>query len=119
MTTKVGKLEKVLDISNRITSDFSGFHAVDTLSRRLAAITSFDKLAMHAIGKSKVTDAVLKRYRNIGFSDDELQAVFKNIREKLSSSLLESFSIKSSKYIYSPIMTFKLEINVFNKSPWI
>ena len=36
---------------------------------------------MHAIGKSKVTDAVLKRYRNIGFSDDELQAVFKNIRE--------------------------------------
>ena len=81
MTTKVGKLEKVLDISNRITSDFSGFHAVDTLSRRLAAITSFDKLAMHAIGKSKVTDAVLKRYRNIGFSDDELQAVFKNIRE--------------------------------------
>jgi hypothetical protein len=81
MTTKIGKLEKVLDISNRITSDFSGFHAVDTLSRRLAAITSFDKLAMHAIGKSKVTDAVLKRYRNIGFSDDELQAVFKNIRE--------------------------------------
>ena len=80
-TTRVGKVEKTLDIASRITADFSGFHAVDTLSRRLAAITSFDKLAMHAIGKSKVDDAVLKRYRNIGFSDDELQAVFKNIRE--------------------------------------
>jgi len=87
MTTKVGKVEKVLDISNRITSDFSGFHAVDTLSRRLAAITAFDKLAMHATGKLKVTDAVLKRYRNIGFDDDELQAVFKNIRE--NSSFIE------------------------------
>jgi hypothetical protein len=31
--------------------------------------------------KQKLLDAVLKRYRNIGFSDDELQAVFKNIRE--------------------------------------
>jgi hypothetical protein len=80
-TTRVGKVEKTLDIASRITADFSGFHAVDTLSRRLAAITAFDKLAMHATGKAKVTDAVLKRYRNIGFSDDELQAVFKNIRE--------------------------------------
>jgi hypothetical protein len=80
-TTRVGKVEKTLDIASRITADFSGFHAVDTLSRRLAAITAFDKLAMHATRKAKVTDAVLKRYRNIGFSDDELQAVFKNIRE--------------------------------------
>jgi hypothetical protein len=80
-TTRVGKIEKTLDIASRITADFSGFYAIDTLSRRLAAITSFDKLAMHATGKAKVTDAVLKRYRNIGFSDDELQAVFKNIRE--------------------------------------
>lgn len=81
ITTKVGKIEKTLDIGSRITADFSGFHAVDTLSRRLAAITAFDKLAMHAIGKAKVTEAVLKRYRNIGFSNEELQAVFKNIRE--------------------------------------
>jgi len=80
-TTRVGKVEKTLDIASRITADFSGFHAVDTLSRRLAAITSFDKLAMHATGKYKVTEGVLNRYRNIGFSDDELQAVFKNIRE--------------------------------------
>ena len=80
-TTRVGKVEKTLDIASRITADFSGFHAVDTLSRRLAAITSFDKLAMHATGKYKVTEDVLNRYRNIGFSDDELQAVFKNIRE--------------------------------------
>jgi hypothetical protein len=80
-TTRVGKVEKTLDIASRITADFSGFHAVDTLSRRLAAITAFDKLAMHATGKYKVTESVLNRYRNIGFSDDELQAVFKNIRE--------------------------------------
>jgi hypothetical protein len=80
-TTRVGKVEKTLDIASRITADFSGFHAVDTLSRRLAAITAFDKLAMHATGKYKVTKGVLNRYRNIGFSDDELQAVFKNIRE--------------------------------------
>jgi len=80
-TTRVGKIEKTLDIASRITADFSGFHAIDTLSRRLAAITAFDKLAMHATGKAKVTKDVLNRYRNIGFSDDELQAVFKNIRE--------------------------------------
>jgi len=81
ITTKVGKLEKTLDIGSRITSDFSGFHAIDTMSRRLAAITSFDKLAMLATGRLKLTDALLKRYRNIGFSDSELQDVFKNIRE--------------------------------------
>jgi len=81
MTTKVGKIEKTLDIGARITSDFSGFHAIDMMSRRLAAITSFDKLAMHATGKAKVTNSVLKRYRNIGFSDSELQGVFKNIRD--------------------------------------
>ncbi len=81
VTTKIGKIEKTLDIGSRITADFSGFHLVDTLSRRLAAITSFDKLAMHATGKLKVTESVLKRYRNIGFSDEELQAVFKKIRE--------------------------------------
>ncbi len=51
------------------------------MSRRLAAITSFDKLAMHATGKAKVTNSVLKRYRNIGFSDSELQGVFKSIRD--------------------------------------
>jgi len=81
MTTKVGKIEKTLDIGARITSDFSGFHAIDMMSRRLAAITSFDKLAMHATGKAKVTNSVLKRYRNIGFSDSELQGVFKSIRD--------------------------------------
>jgi hypothetical protein len=81
MTTKVGRTEKVLDIGSRITSDFSGFHAIDTMSRRLAAITSFDKLAQYATGKLKVTEAVLKRYRNIGFSDSELQGVFKSIRD--------------------------------------
>jgi hypothetical protein len=80
-TTRIGKIEKTLDIASRITADFSGFHAVDTLSRRLASITAFDKLAMHATGKSKVTEAVLNRYRNIGFSNEELEAVFKNIRE--------------------------------------
>jgi len=80
-TARIGKIEKTLDIASRITADFSGFHAVDTLSRRLAAITAFDKLAMHAIGKSKVTDTVLKRYRNIGFSDSELQSVFNYIKK--------------------------------------
>ena len=84
MTTKVGRVEKTLDVATRITSDFSGFHAVDTLSRRLATITSFDKLARHATGKLKLTTSDIKRYRNIGFSDEELQAVFKNIREKSS-----------------------------------
>ena len=81
MTTNIGRTEKVLDIGSRITSDFSGFHAIDTMSRRLAAITSFDKLAQYATGKLKVTESVLKRYRNIGFSDSELQGVFKSIRD--------------------------------------
>ena len=84
MTSKVGKIEKTLDVATRITSDFSGFHVVDTLSRRLAAITSFDKLARHATGKLKLSPADIKRYRNIGFSDEELQAVFRNIKEKSS-----------------------------------
>ena len=84
MTTKVGRVEKTLDVATRITSDFSGFHAVDTLSRRLATITSFDKLSRHATGKLKLTASDIKRYKNIGFSDEELQAVFKNIREKSS-----------------------------------
>ena len=65
MTSKVGKIEKTLDVATRITSDFSGFHVVDTLSRRLAAITSFDKLARHATGKLKLSPADIKRYRNI------------------------------------------------------
>ena len=87
MTSKVGKIEKTLDVATRITSDFSGFHAVDTLSRRLAAITSFDKLARHATGKLKLSSADIKRYRNIGFSDEELQSVFRNIKE--NSSFIE------------------------------
>lgn len=82
MTNKVGRAEKYLDVATRITSDFSGFHAVDTLSRRLAAITSFDKLARFATGKLKLSASDIKRYKNIGFSEEELQAVFKNIREK-------------------------------------
>ena len=81
MTTKVGKIEKTLDVATRITSDFSGFHAVDTLSRRLAAITSFDKLARHATGKLKLKPRDIKRYKNIGFSEKELEDVFKNIRK--------------------------------------
>ena len=81
VTTKVGKIEKTLDVAARVTSDFSGFHAVDMASRRLAAITSFDKLAMYATGRLKLTDAALKRYRNIGFSDSELQGVFESIRK--------------------------------------
>jgi len=80
-TSTVGRAEKILDVASRITSDASGFHLVDMMSRRLAAITSFDKLAMHATGKLKVTDKVLKRYRNIGFSDSELQGVFQSIRD--------------------------------------
>ena len=87
MTSKVGKIEKTLDVATKITSDFSGFHAVDTLSRRLAAITSFDKLARHATGKLKLSSADIKRYRNIGFSDEELQSVFRNIKE--NSSFIE------------------------------
>ena len=65
MTSKVGKIEKTLDVATRITSDFSGFHAVDTLSRRLATITSFDKLARHATGKRSEERRVGKecRYR--------------------------------------------------------
>ena len=81
VTTKVGKIEKTLDVAARVTSDFSGFHAVDMASRRLAAITSFDKLAMYATGRLKLTDAALKRYRNIGFSDSELQGVFESIKK--------------------------------------
>nr|BAR37665.1 putative internal virion protein [uncultured Mediterranean phage uvMED] len=81
VTTKVGKIEKTLDVAARVTSDFSGFHAVDMASRRLAAITSFDKLAMYATGRLKLTDAALKRYRNIGFSDSELQGVFQSIKK--------------------------------------
>jgi len=81
MTTKIGRTEKVLDIGSRITSDFSGFHAIDTMSRRLAAITSFDKLAMYATGKLKLDKAALKRYRNIGFSDSELQGVLESIKK--------------------------------------
>ena len=81
VTTKVGKIEKTLDIAARVTSDFSGFHAVDMASRRLAAITSFDKLAMYATGKLKLDKAALKRYRNIGFSDSELQGVFESIKK--------------------------------------
>ena len=84
MTTKVGKIEKTLDVATKITSDFSGFHAVDTFSRRMAAISSFDKLARFATGEIKLKPSDIKRYRNIGFSDDELQAVFKNIRENSS-----------------------------------
>ena len=81
MTTNIGRTEKVLDIGSRITSDFSGFHAIDTMSRRLAAITSFDKLAMYATGKLKLDKAALKRYRNIGFSDSELQGVLESIKK--------------------------------------
>ncbi len=84
MTTKVGKVEKTLDVATRITSDFSGFHAVDTLSRRLATITSFDKLARHATGKLKLKPSDIKRYKNIGFSEEELEAVFSNIRKNSS-----------------------------------
>jgi hypothetical protein len=84
MTTKVGKIEKTLDVATRITSDFSGFHAVDTLSRRLAAITSFDKLARHATGKLKLKPRDIKRYKNIGFSEEELQDVFRNIKKNSS-----------------------------------
>ena len=67
----------------RITSDFSGFHLVDTLSRRLAAITSFDKLARHATGKLKLKPRDIKRYKNIGFSEKELEDVFRNIKLKI------------------------------------
>tara|TARA_R100000700_G_scaffold14725_1_gene20680 strand:+ start:1550 stop:4831 length:3282 start_codon:yes stop_codon:yes gene_type:complete len=84
MTTKVGKIEKTLDVATRITSDFSGFHLVDTLSRRLAAITSFDKLARHATGKLKLKPRDIKRYKNIGFSEKELEDVFRNIRKNSS-----------------------------------
>jgi hypothetical protein len=82
VTTSVGKIEKTLDIASRITSDFSGFHIVDTLSRRLATISSFDKLARHAFGDLKLTASDIARYKNIGFTDADLQSVLKNIREK-------------------------------------
>jgi hypothetical protein len=84
VTTSVGKIEKTLDVASRITSDFSGFHIIDTLSRRLATISSFDKLARHAFGELKLTASDLARYRNIGFTDADLQSVLKNIREKSS-----------------------------------
>lgn len=84
VTTSVGKIEKTLDIASRITSDFSGFHIVDTLSRRLATISSFDKLARHAMGDLKLTASDIARYKNIGFTDADLQSVLKNIREKSS-----------------------------------
>ena len=84
VTTSVGKIEKTLDIASRITSDFSGFHIVDTLSRRLATISSFDKLARHAFGDLKLKADDIARYKNIGFTDEDLQAVLKNIREKSS-----------------------------------
>jgi hypothetical protein len=84
LTTSVGKIEKTLDIATRITSDFSGFHVIDSLSRRLATISSFDKLARHAVGQLKLTASDIARYKNIGFTDADLQAVLKNIREKSS-----------------------------------
>lgn len=84
LTTSVGKIEKTLDIATRITSDFSGFHVIDSLSRRLATISSFDKLARHAVGQLKLTSSDIARYKNIGFTDADLQAVLKNIREKSS-----------------------------------
>jgi len=84
VTTSVGKIEKTLDIASRITSDFSGFHIVDSLSRRLATISSFDKLARHAFGDLKLTASDIARYKNIGFTDIDLQSVLKNIREKSS-----------------------------------
>jgi len=97
MTTKVGKIEKTLDVATRITSDFSGFHAVDTLSRRLAAITSFDKLARHATGKLKLKPRDIKRYKNIGFSEKELEDVFKNIRK--NSTFIEGAVIVTGKHL--------------------
>lgn len=84
LTTSVGKIEKTLDIATRITSDFSGFHIVDSLSRRLATISSFDKLARHATGQLKLTKSDMARYRNIGFTDADLQSVLKNIKENSS-----------------------------------
>lgn len=83
-TTSVGKIEKTLDIATRITSDFSGFHVVDTFSRRLATVSAFDKLARHAVGELKLSASDIARYKNIGFTDADLQAVLKNIREKSS-----------------------------------
>ena len=101
VTTKIGKIEKTLDVAARVTSDFSGFHAVDMASRRLAAITSFDKLAMYATGKLKLDKAALKRYRNIGFSDSELQGVFESIKKNatfieggLTGRKIRRFNIK-------------------------
>jgi len=83
-TTSIGKVEKTLDVATRITSDFSGFHIIDTFSRRLATVSAFDKLARHAVGELKLTASDIARYKNIGFTDADLQAVLKNIREKSS-----------------------------------
>jgi hypothetical protein len=81
INTKIGKGEKILDVFGRITSDVSGFHLVDTLSRRLATSIAFNKLAKHATGELKLKPKDIKRYKNIGFTDDELEDVFINIRK--------------------------------------
>ena len=83
-SSRVGTFEKIADIGSRITTDASGFHLVDAFSRRLATVISFNKLARHATGELKLEAKDIRRYKNIGFTDDDLQAVFKSIREKSS-----------------------------------
>jgi len=80
-TSKLAKGEKVLDAFGKITSDVSFFHTVDTLSRRLATSISFNKLAKFATGKQKLKKRDINRYRNIGFTDEDLEKVFSKIRK--------------------------------------
>ncbi len=53
------------------------FHAVDTMSRRLAAITSFDKLAMYATGKLKLSSADIKDIEILGLAIASYKVYFK------------------------------------------
>ena len=80
-TSKIAGAEKLFNAAGKVTSDVSGFHLVDTLSRRLATSISFNKLAKFATGKEKLKQRDINRYRNIGFTDEDLEKVFSKIRK--------------------------------------
>lgn len=78
---RVGGVEKAFDVFSEITSDGSGFYLVDTLSKRLATTIAFNKLAKHATGELALKADDLKRYRNIGFTDEDLTKIFDSVKK--------------------------------------
>ena len=78
---RVGGAEKALDLFSEITSDGSGFYAVDTLSKRLATTIAFNKLAKHATGELPLTAKDIRRYNNTGFTNEDLTKIFDSIKK--------------------------------------